>query len=89
MRDLSRNVSLLCSICGNDQFESLDGEFESAEATPDDARFKCSDCGSTFTKEELISENTEKINIAMNELEQDAVKEIEKEINRMFKKFKL
>ena len=28
MKNLDRKVTLLCPLCGNDQFESLDEEFE-------------------------------------------------------------
>ena len=28
MKDLSRNVTLYCNVCGNDQFSALDDELE-------------------------------------------------------------
>ena len=80
MKDLSRQVTMLCPICGNDQFESLDEEFEDLSDAPDEVRLKCSDCGSVFTKEELMRENAEKIDIAVDAMVKDAKKEIEKEL---------
>lgn len=38
MKNLDRNVTLLCPLCGNDQFLSLDEEFEDLLHAGDDAR---------------------------------------------------
>ena len=46
MKNLDRKVTLLCPLCGNDQFESLDEEFEDLLHASDDVRVRCSDCGS-------------------------------------------
>ena len=43
MKNLDRNVTLLCPLCGNDQFLSLDEEFEDLLHAGDDARVRCSD----------------------------------------------
>ena len=45
MKNLDRNVTLLCPLCCNDQFLSLDEEFEDLLHAGDDARVRCSDCG--------------------------------------------
>lgn len=39
MKDLSRNVTLICSVCGNDQFETLDTKYEDMKDAPDNTRF--------------------------------------------------
>lgn len=57
MKNLDRNVTLLCPLCGNDQFLSLDEEFEDLLHAGDDARVRCSDCGSEYTKRELLDSN--------------------------------
>lgn len=45
MKDLSRNVTMFCDVCGNDQFSTLDEiKCELSEA-PDETRVQCSDCG--------------------------------------------
>lgn len=50
MKDLSRNVTMFCDVCGNDQFSTLDEiKCELSEA-PDETRVQCSDCGKIFTK---------------------------------------
>ncbi len=89
MKDLERKVKLLCPLCGNDQFASLDEEFEDLLHASDDVRLRCSDCGSEYTKRELIDNNAEIIDTAVDELKQDAVKELEKELKKAMKKWKL
>lgn len=89
MKDLERKVKLLCPLCGNDQFASLDKEFEDLLHASDDVRLRCSDCGSEYTKRELIDNNAEIIDTAVDELKQDAVKELEKELKNAMKKWKL
>lgn len=54
MKNLDRKVTLLCPLCGNDQFSSLDEEPEDLLHAGDDARVRCSDCGSEYTKRELL-----------------------------------
>lgn len=88
MKDLSRNITLLCPVCGNSQFESLNEESEAFGDAPDQAQYKCSDCGSIFTKEQLLEENSEKIDIAINEIKDDALKELDKELKKAFKKWR-
>ena len=89
MKDLSRKVSLLCPICGNDQFESLDVDHDDLMNAEADVRIKCSDCGNIFTKEELLRENAEIIDVAVEEVKQEAVKEIEKDLKKVLKRLKL
>lgn len=85
MSEVIREVSMLCDVCGNDQFESLDGYDDSVDEVPDYARYKCSDCGKTFTKEELIALNQEKINLNIDDMVKDVMKDFEKKLKKMFK----
>lgn len=85
MKNLDRKVTLLCPLCGNDQFESLDEEFEDLLHASDDVRVRCSDCGSIFTKGELIESNQDIINANIEEIKQEAIKELEKKLKKMFK----
>jgi uncharacterized Zn finger protein len=79
MKDLSRNVKLYCDVCGNDQFSIInDIDCELKEA-PDETKMQCSDCGKIFTKAELIELNQEVI---------EAVKEFEKELSKVLKKWR-
>ena len=89
MKHLDRKVTLLCPLCGNNQFESLDEAFEDLLHASDDTRIRCSDCGSKYTKRELIDSNGEIIENAVDELAADAVKEFEKELKKVMKKWKI
>ncbi len=87
MKDLSRNVTLICSVCGNDQFETLDTEYEDMREAPESTRFKCSDCGRIITKSELIEENEDIINANVEDIKKEAIAEMEKELKKALKKF--
>lgn len=89
MSDNSRVISLLCPICGYDQFESLDGRYPDPDEAPDETMLKCGDCGATFTKEELFQENSERIEIAFEEMAETVLDEIEKDFEKELKKWKL
>ena len=88
MKDLSRNVTLFCSVCGNDQFSTLDEEIDDLMEAPDDTKIKCSDCGRVFTKAELIEENQDVINANIEDIRNEAMKEIEKELSKALKKLR-
>jgi len=70
MKDISRNVPLLCSVCGNDQF-SFDNEDEKTT-------YKCSNCGAEFEKDVLLAENQNVINANIEDIKKEAVKELKK-----------
>lgn len=88
MKDLSRKVKLFCSICGNDQFSSLDEDIDDLLNAPDTVKIKCSDCGRICTKAELIEENNDVINANVEDIKKEAVKEIEKELKKVLKKWR-
>ncbi len=88
MKDLSRNVSLRCPVCGNDPFSTVDVNTEELSNAPDETRIKCSDCGVIRTKAELIEENQEITNANIGDIKKEAVAEIEKELIKAFKIFK-
>ena len=83
MKDLSRNVSLLCPVCGNDQFSAVNDNIENLKDAPDETRIKCSDCGATRTKAELIEENQEIINANIEDIKKEAISKIEKELKKL------
>lgn len=88
MKDLSRKVTLYCSVCGNDQFSTLDEEIDDLMEAPDSTEIKCSDCGRVFTKAELIEENQNVINANIEDIKNEAMKELEKELAKAFKKLR-
>jgi hypothetical protein len=88
MKDLSRNVTLYCNVCGNDQFSALDDELEDLMDASDTTKVICSDCGKIFTKAELLEENQEVINANLQDIQDEAIEEFNKELKRMFKKLR-
>ena len=88
MKDLSRNVRLLCPVCGNDQFSTVGRDIEDLLDAPGDTQFPCSDCRAIYTKEELIEENQGVIYANIEEIKSEAVKEFEKELKKALKKLR-
>lgn len=85
MKNLDRKVTLYCNVCGNDQFSALDEEIDNLLEAPDNTKIKCSDCGKVFTKAELIQENQDVINANIEDIKNEAIKELEKELSKAFK----
>jgi len=88
MKDLSRNVRLICRVCGNDMFETLDNT-EDMLTAPDNTKLKCSDCKKVYTKRELLDDNEEVINSNIEDIKRDAVEEIKRELNKSLKRIKI
>ena len=84
MKDYSREIALLCPLCGNDQFSAIDQEYDNLDDAPDTAKVQCSDCKSVYTKDELIEENAEKIDIAIKEITDSFLDDIEKDFIKLF-----
>ena len=81
----SRNVTLYCPTCGNDQFSCVDMEIDDLSGAPDDTRIQCADCKCIFTKAELIETNQDDINANIEEMKKDLLKDLEKKLKKMFK----
>jgi len=88
MKDLSRNVTLFCDVCGNDQFSSLDNLISDFENASDESKIQCSVCKKIFTKAELIEVNEEVINLNIEEIQNEVIDEFEKEMKKIFKKWR-
>ena len=88
MKDISRNVTLVCPLCGNDQCSSIDCELSSLKEAPGETRIKFSDCGRITTKDILIEENQEIINANIEDIKKEAVSDAKKEIEKMLKKLR-
>lgn len=87
MKDLQKSISLRCYICGNDQFSTVDERIHDMLEASDDTEVKCSDCGRIVTKEHLIEENSDIIEANVEDLKKEAIKEIEKELKKVFGKW--
>jgi len=70
----NRHVTLLCPTCGSDQF-AFDDEDDAAPVT-------CANCGRQTTREELMSDNSERINHQFAEMGEEVVADSAKELNK-------
>ena len=82
MKDISKKVSLLCSVCSNSQFMALDCEGKEVLEFSEAPIYKCSDCGCEFSREQQIEENQEIIDANLNEMKKEAVNELKKELKK-------
>ena len=87
MNNISKEIKMICPICGNDQFELEYKEYENINDAPDEANIKCSDCGTSFSKEDLIEENSELIDIAIEDLKKEVVEQLEAKIKKEMTKW--
>lgn len=85
---MEMNISLKCSVCGNDQFSTVDETLQDLMDAPDETLIKCSDCGRAVTKEELIEENSHIIDANVEDFKMDIIKEVERDLKKVFKKWK-
>lgn len=75
----NRSIVLLCPSCGNNNLELKNGNQEYSN-------IKCPSCNRIMTKEELIRENSENIDVNIAEVKEEVIKDIKKEFASIFKK---
>lgn len=83
---MKMSVSLKCSVCGNDQFSTVDEKIEELKNAPAETLIKCSDCGRVVTKEELIEENNHIIDANLEDFKEDIFKGLRKNFKKALKK---
>lgn len=83
MKDLSRNVGLVCPVCGCAQF----ARDESPEGSNRSGSFVCAHCGRGFTREELIDANRETIDATVEEMGDEVVDIVSHEFDKQLKKW--
>lgn len=88
LNNIEKKINLICPICGNDQFSSLDVPIEELNDGLRTNRVQCSDCRRIFTKEELLSENQWQIDNKVGQIKDDIAKQLDKEIKKMLHKLK-
>ena len=84
MKNLEKSIDLLCPVCGNEMFEDLN---EGIEDLLDDEslKYRCANCNRIFTKKELLDANQLLIDATIEEMQDDVIKQIEKELKKAFK----
>lgn len=80
----NRNVTLYCPTCGNDLFSAVDSAIDDLSDAPDDTKLQCADCKSIFIKQELIDCNQDLINANIEDIKNEAIKELEKSLKKFF-----
>jgi predicted RNA-binding Zn-ribbon protein involved in translation (DUF1610 family) len=73
----TRNVSLQCPTCGNTQFATSNDGPEVAT---------CASCGRKLTREELLRENSENISTHVDEIKEQVVGDVRKELRSVLSK---
>lgn len=76
----NKSVSLLCSTCGCADF-SYDKDSDTS-TNP----ITCTSCGRVFTKDELIRENSESIDLHTNEMKSQIKKDLSERLRKSMKK---
>ncbi|WP_273762080.1 ECs_2282 family putative zinc-binding protein [Aeromonas hydrophila] len=71
------NATMLCPICGNDQFEIVSEQL-----------LICSDCKNSFDKESLIEQNSTSIDAMVEDLQKEFISDVKKDLKKMLKGFK-
>ena len=83
--NLSREIRMVCRACGNDEFEYDDVAGDLSNA-PDEIELKCTHCSLKTTKGELVEDNSESINAAVDEISEEVVAAVQKELDTVIKK---
>lgn len=79
------SINMKCSVCGNDQFSTVDESIEDMLNAPDETEVKCSDCGRVTTKEQLIEENGHIIEANIEDFKDEIIKQLQKDFKKMLK----
>jgi len=85
MKDMQKSIKMLCSVCGNDQFSTIDESIENLLDAPDETEIKCSDCGLITTKEQLIKDNNHIIEANIEDFKEEIIKQLQKDLKKIFK----
>jgi len=72
-----RNVTLSCPTCGGEEFEKDESDIA-----------KCVACGRELTREELVQSNAENIQAALNDVKEEAAKDLRKSLTRAFRRLR-
>ena len=79
-----REVQMVCRACGCDQFEYDDVAGDLSEA-PDDTPMRCAHCDLETTKGELVEDNEESIQSAVDDMAEEATAALMKELRKAFR----
>ena len=72
--NINKSVAMICETCGN------------ADFTTEGEQHTCTDCGRTYSTDELTEANQELVSNAVDEVKRDVKKQLEKELKRSLQK---
>ncbi len=73
--DIERRVTLICPVCGGDQFESDEHD----DAVP----VTCAACGRKFSRDELTQANHERIEAEIHKMGEQALEDAAKDLRKL------
>lgn len=76
----NRQIPIYCPTCGCSQFKYDSGVDESIQV------MECASCSRKFSREELLRENSENVSAHLDEIKQEVVQDVRREVQGMFKK---
>jgi uncharacterized Zn finger protein len=85
MKEMNKQINLICSVCGNDQFSVITDGVDELLNAPDETEVKCSDCGRVTTKAQIIEENHGLIQANVGDFKGEIMDEIKKNFSKWFK----
>lgn len=71
----NQEIVLMCPVCGNTEMEY----------TEESDFIKCTSCGRETTKDELIRDNGESVDLHVSEIKKELKKDIQKQMKDMLK----
>ncbi|SFI55481.1 hypothetical protein [Caulobacter sp. UNC279MFTsu5.1] len=77
LKDHSRSIGLRCSTCGGADFKR--------DPALDDGPIECATCERVFSRDELIRENGEIIDNAVDEVKTEIVADFKAELRKAFR----
>ena len=84
MDNVNRSINLVCPLCGNDMFSSNEDDIVD---NADDIIYRCAECKSKYSREELLQANSELIENTESEIIDEVLEGFEKQWKKAMKKW--
>ena len=85
MKDMEKIINMKCSVCGNDQFSTVDESVEDLLDALEGTEVKCSDCGRVTTKKQLIKDNKHLIEANIEDFKEEIFKQLQRDFKKIFR----
>lgn len=84
MDNVNRKINMVCPLCGNDMFSSNDDDISNSA---DDIIYRCAECKSEYSREELFQANSEVIENTKDEIINEVLADFSKQWKKAMKKW--